>query len=121
VSSCLRRAKEYKERRFFHTRAITIRRTSKLRGVYCPHSAPQLMIGLATKWKTQKGFCALSGIKLTRDNAEVDHIIPVGRGGQSILDNLRWLSKEANWAKRDLIDSEFFDLIKKVVVRHSLL
>lgn len=106
---------KYRKRRYFHTRAEQLIKISKRQKTYCPYPVTQLMISLATKWKTQKGLCALSGIKLTRDNAEIDHIIPISRGGQSVMDNLRWVMKDVNRAKQGLLDPEFFDLIKKII------
>lgn len=71
---------------------------------------------IAFLWKEQRGLCALTGDKLTRQNAEVDHIIPVAKGGNNERDNLRWTTHDANQAKRALSDEDFLLLCKKVVI-----
>ncbi len=69
----------------------------------------------ASLWKEQRGVCALTGTRLTRRNAELDHIIPVSKGGTNDRSNLRWTTKDANQAKRGLSDFDFISLCKAVV------
>ena len=92
-------AREQRERRFFWARgsrwSIPARELAKI-------------------WKAQRGLCALTGVRLTRE-AQVDHIVPQARGGSHGISNLRWVSAEANFAKRDLTDDEFFALCSSVV------
>lgn len=61
--------------------------------------------------------CYLTGvdINLLEDDYELDHIIPVSRGGLNTLDNLGILSKKANQAKSNLLVNEFIDLCKQVI------
>lgn len=66
---------------------------------------------LARIWREQKGRCALTGRKLDR-TAEIDHRLPKARGGTDDLSNLRWVTREANRAKRDLTDAEFAALCR---------
>lgn len=67
-------------------------------------------------WQKQDGRCALTGEALTKANAHLDHIIPVVRGGRGLgLANLRWVTKAANLAKRDLTDEEFYALCSTVI------
>lgn len=94
------------KRRFFHFRARFLR----YRGKRIPVSAK----ALASLWKKQRGLCALSGVRLDR-SANVDHILPVTRGGTSEITNLRWVSRPANLAKNDLTDEEFFVLCRQVL------
>lgn len=63
----------------------------------------------------QDGRCALSGrpIRIGVD-AELDHIIPVSRGGMNVIDNYQWLHADVNQAKRGLLDSEFLALVGDV-------
>lgn len=68
----------------------------------------------AKLWKTQRGLCALSGLKLTAKNCHIDHRIPIARGGSHTLDNLRWTTVRANQMKRDMLDEEFFEMCKSV-------
>ena len=69
---------------------------------------------LANIWKKQKGFCALTGAKLDR-TAQLDHKLPLARGGDNTIENLQWTTAQANKSKRDLTDSEFYALCKEVV------
>lgn len=45
---------------------------------------------------------------------EVDHIMPLSRGGHHCLDNLRKLCKTCNEAKRAQTDEEFLTWLRKV-------
>ncbi len=75
---------------------------------------------ISTLWKTQRGVCSLTGRRLDRENAQLDHIIPRKRGGMSTVDNLRWIHRDANYAKRDLLDSELYLLCIEVVKMATL-
>ncbi len=66
-------------------------------------------------WKEQRGRCALTGIRLTRENCELDHIVPFSKGGTHERSNLRWLQKDVNQAKRALSDVEFIKMCRDVV------
>ncbi len=94
--------REQVARRLFWGRAL------RLRGVSA--------FDLWKLWKSQRGRCALSGRKLDR-SAEIDHKIPKVRGGKDDLANLQWTTVEANRAKRDLTDDEFFALCSDVCGR----
>lgn len=83
----------------------------KYRSYHCiPISASQLE-GL---WNAQGGRCALTGRTLDIHSAQLDHKHPLSRGGSAELSNLRWLCKEANYAKHNLTDEEFFRLCSDV-------
>lgn len=64
-------------------------------------------------WDSQHGVCPLTGRKLDQ-TAHLDHIIPKKRGGNHEVSNLRWVCKEANRAKRDLLDDELFQLVADI-------
>jgi 5-methylcytosine-specific restriction endonuclease McrA len=96
--------RDYYARRFFWGRAM------KLRGVERASTSD-----LARLWKTQRGRCALTGRRLNRANAHLDHITAKARGGSDEVGNLRWLCVEANLAKRDLTDAEFAALCADVL------
>lgn len=68
---------------------------------------------LARIWKRQRGRCALSGRRLDR-SAEVDHIFPRSRGGTDALENLQWLSREVNRAKREMIEADFIAMCQEI-------
>ena len=60
--------------------------------------------------------CELTGrtIDLTKDDYNIDHIIPVSRGGTNELDNMAFCIPEANAAKNNLTNDEFVALCKEV-------
>lgn len=65
-------------------------------------------------WEKQNGLCALTGRQLD-ENAEIDHILPIAKGGDNSVDNSRWLCRAANQAKHALTDDEFFNLCREIV------
>lgn len=98
------RQREYlnrlKERDFFKWKA---------RRSYIMLSATQLR----DLWNQQHGLCALTGTPLDK-SAELDHVIPISKGGDNSYGNSRWLCRAANQAKRDLTDSDFFSLLSNI-------
>ena len=52
---------------------------------------------------------------ISLDDADVDHIVPVSRGGSHDTDNLRWTWSRANEAKGNMTDEEFVVLCQEVV------
>jgi len=72
---------------------------------------------LARLWKKQRGRCGLTDVRLDRSIAHLDHIVPRARDGNDELQNLRWVTREVNQAKRDLLDSEFFELCRLVITK----
>lgn len=71
---------------------------------------------LRALWESQNGICGLTGQPLVAQAgaAQVDHILPVSRGGSHDITNLRWVIKAANLSKRDLTDDEFLQLCLQV-------
>jgi hypothetical protein len=65
--------------------------------------------------------CALTGRPLTPDLASLDHIIPVGVGGEHCIDNTQILHRDVNRAKGSLTNEEFLQLCSEVVSYHSQL
>lgn len=118
--------KDYRRKHFFNARAaiITYRiaRDSGIPRVRGGESTQQLKIyarKLAWIWIRQLGRCAISGRKLTTDNAQVDHILPSSRGGGHEVSNLQWVHTDVNYAKRNLLDSEFIKLCREVTKYQS--
>jgi 5-methylcytosine-specific restriction endonuclease McrA len=74
---------------------------------------------LAILWKRQRGRCALTGERLDRSNAHLDHVVPVRRGGTNSLSNVRWVTEAANRAKHTLLDSELLELCAQVIATHA--
>lgn len=95
--------KEYHGKRFFWSKTMRFRGEGR--------ATPQ---ELARLWKKQRGRCALTGRRLDR-KAEVDHIQAKARGGSDRIDNLRWVCRLVNFARRDLPDDEFFALCGDVM------
>lgn len=98
--------RKYRKRRFFHTRAKYMNQRNG--STLTPKE-------LASLWHKQRGICALSGERLNAHNSEVDHIVPLQKGGSSEVSNLRWLHRIANKAKFTYSDEEFIRFCKKVV------
>ena len=96
--------RDYYARRFFWGRAM------KLRGEGRATTAD-----LSRLWKAQRGRCALTGRRLSRADAHLDHITAKARGGSDEIGNLRWVCVAANLAKRELSDAEFLTLCRDVV------
>ena len=58
--------------------------------------------------------CALSGVRLEPKNAELDHKVPLSRGGTNDLGNLQWLTREVNRAKGAMDNDEFIAMCNQV-------
>lgn len=99
-----KKMRDYCERRFFWARM------NKLR----PGDRPS-HVQLARLWKKQRGRCAITGRRLTRENAELDHRHPKSKGGGDNIENLQWTCCEVNRAKRDLSQAEFEALCYNVL------
>jgi hypothetical protein len=99
------------ETRFFYSRARCLQRKELTKGL--------LTKELARLWHRQKGKCALTSVRLTRDNSELDHVLPLSRGGDSAIENLRWTTAEVNRARGNMLDSEFIALCHLVVKHHE--
>ena len=100
--------REMWQRRFFWARAQKI-------------GSVRLGPELAKLWHKQRGCCALTGIRLNRENAHLDHILPKARGGTNDISNLRWTCNTVNRAKHDLTDEEFFRICELVLSRSERL
>lgn len=75
---------------------------------------------LQQMFQRQKGKCALSGLKMTLGkDAELDHIIPLARGGGREISNTQWTHLTINRMKHNLLDAEFFSLIDRIYRHHQ--
>jgi len=61
--------------------------------------------------KSQEIKCYYSGAPLTLDTIQIDHKIPVARGGSNILSNLCISSAHMNLIKGSMTDYEFKSLL----------
>ena len=99
-SKILKQNKSWRDSRFFYSRArSTVSRTKE----GCVDSLTYQIFWL---WHKQRGLCAMTGKRLDR-SAELDHIIPVSKGGKNEPSNLQWLAPEVNQCKNDMTVDEF--------------
>lgn len=53
-----------------------------------------------------KQICQYSGVRINRKEGNIDHIVPVSRGGKDSWENMVWAHKEINAKKRNKLNSE---------------
>lgn len=99
--------KRYALKRFFYIRANNL--STKVLGESASY------VELAHLWKQQRGRCAVTDRRLNRQNSHLDHIVSIVKGGKSTIENLRWVHRDVNYAKRDLSEAEFLSLCREVV------
>lgn len=90
-------------------------------GHTCRHYNESFGILLIQKLKQQNYRCALTGETLIPSfNCSVDHIVPKSKGGAvADLDNIRWVTVDANRSKGHLSDEEFVAFCKRVIEHQS--
>jgi len=62
----------------------------------------------------QNYICALSGRKLTPENASVDHIVPLSKNGTHDISNIWIIDLKVNLAKGTMSVEEFISMCKDV-------
>lgn len=67
------------------------------------------------EWQHYK--CALSGVELTTQNCQADHIVPVAEGGRDVMENVQLVVAEVNKAKGTMGQSEFIQMCERVARR----
>lgn len=79
----------------------------------CGYSKSEFSKVILNLWEEQGGKCAISGLDLVPGlNIEIDHILPLSRGGSSNPVNLRLLHKFINKLKDNFTDEELVEHIK---------
>jgi 5-methylcytosine-specific restriction endonuclease McrA len=64
--------------------------------------------------ESQDYRCGISGVELTPETAALDHITPVSKGGEHVIENVMWVHHEINRMKGVLPIDEFVALCRKV-------
>jgi 5-methylcytosine-specific restriction endonuclease McrA len=69
-----------------------------------------------------KGICQYTNRQLKEREGNVDHVIPISRGGKNTWDNMVWCDKSINDKKKDKLPEEVgLKLIKKPSKPHATL
>ena len=80
-------------------------------------------LGTSKFWKDLKQLiekqnykCFLTGDDISfESDIDLDHIIPITRGGKNKLSNVRWVTRQANRLKNNLTDDELKVLCLKII------
>lgn len=59
--------------------------------------------------------CMISGRELTPETASLDHIVPLGRGGEHSIENVWIVDHQVNLAKGTMMLEEFVSMCRDVV------
>ena len=62
-----------------------------------------------------KGKCFWSGRDVQQDDFEVDHVVPVSKGGKDEIENFVLSDSDINKQKSDLIDTDFVERVLYIV------
>lgn len=74
------------------------------------------------KRKRSSGICHYCGKKFSPESLTMDHLVPLGRGGKSVKENLVPCCKECNSKKANLLPwewSEYLHLLRAEQKDHS--
>lgn len=69
-------------------------------------------------------YCYLTGVKidfLDRESFQLDHIIPVSKGGTNDIDNMGLCCKNANIAKSNMTKEELIELCRKIINHNKII
>ncbi len=78
-------------------------------------------IELENLLKAQNHQCAYTGRSLIlQHNCELDHIIPIAKGGPHHISNLQWVHRDVNKMKFDLQEEDFLSTIIEIVHYRNL-
>lgn len=89
--------------------------SASLRGRGGTLTAAQLRDGLGVPRSCY--LCGAAG--LTWETAALDHVLPVARGGDHALGNLRWAHRRCNWLKGGFSLTEFCALASSIIAIHG--
>ena len=51
--------------------------------------------------------CYLCGLRIAVGDAELDHVVPIFHGGETVIGNLRWTHRDCNRAKSHMMLDEY--------------
>lgn len=64
----------------------------------------------------KQGFrCAMTGLELSPEDANLDHIVPIAAGGEHVMGNVQVVHKVINQMKSTLQKDEFIEWCRRVV------
>ena len=69
---------------------------------------------LLTLLEKQGYRCALSGRELTPETLALDHITPVGSGGEHVMGNVQFLHTDVNAAKGTMDQTAFVEMCREI-------
>ena len=75
--------------------------------------------GIRQKMQEQDWRCALSGVDLSQSakDTELDHIIPLSKGGAHVLSNVQLVHRIPNAMKRTMTEQVFLKWCRRIVER----
>jgi 5-methylcytosine-specific restriction endonuclease McrA len=95
----------------FMRRTLSFHSAERLRAIRDGRPQPYYTLEQLRDWWNHWTACFYCGCKLTIKNAVPDHAVPLARGGNNDLANLRLCCKPCNWQKGQLGESEFKRLL----------
>lgn len=108
------RAKQYSKNNPQVAQAARQRRRARSRNAEGTHSAQDIVQMIAE----QNNTCKYCGICFDESPYQIDHIVPLSKGGSNWPDNLQLLCKRCNSKKRaklpEQLDEAFFESIKRL-------
>ena len=64
----------------------------------------------------QQYRCAMTGIELSPDDANLDHIVPISAGGEHVMGNVQVVHRVINQMKSTLPKDDFINWCRKIVL-----
>ena len=64
----------------------------------------------------QQYRCAMTGIELSPDDANLDHIVPISAGGEHVMGNVQVVHRVINQMKSTLPKDDFINWCRKIAL-----
>lgn len=125
-SECLRKKREREKERKKSGLCSTCGKTQSSCGILCEicyfKSVSNRHFQSVKRWRELKSIFEEQGMKcpysqrklIAGTNASLDHKIPKSKGGNDEKDNLQWVYSPINTMKLNMLEEEFFELIREV-------